>query len=49
MEVKVIRGSNQIGGTIVEIGSKEARIIVDVGVELDDTNPPTVPQVDGLF
>ena len=49
MEVNVIRGYNQIGGSIVEIKSKKANIIIDVGVELDDTDPPKVPKVDGLF
>jgi ribonuclease J len=34
MKVKILRGTNQIGGCITEIISKEARIIIDFGEEL---------------
>ena len=36
MKVKVIKGTNQIGGCITEIVSDEARIIIDFGLDLDD-------------
>ena len=36
MKVKVIKGTNQIGGAITEIASDEARIIIDFGLDLND-------------
>ncbi len=36
MKVKVIKGTNQIGGCITEIASDEARIIIDFGLDLND-------------
>ena len=38
MEVKVIKGTNQIGGCITEISSKNTRIIIDFGEDLDTLN-----------
>ena len=29
MEINIIRGQNQIGGSIIEISSKNAKIILD--------------------
>lgn len=49
MKVTVHRGQNEIGGSIIEIASEKARIIFDVGIELDEGDEHTVPQIDGLF
>lgn len=49
MKVKVIRGSHEIGGSIIEVDSKEAKIILDAGMELNESYPPKVPAVEGLF
>lgn len=38
MKVTIHRGTHQIGGTITEIQSKEARIFIDMGEELPDEN-----------
>ena len=48
MNIKVIRGQNQIGGSIIEISSDTTKIILDVGSELNETTLVT-PDVDGLF
>ncbi len=49
MKIKIHRGQNQIGGSIIEISSQGAKIILDVGAELDENDAPTVPQIEGLF
>ena len=49
MKIKIHRGQNQIGGSIVEIASSSTKIILDVGSELGESDPPAVPQIDGLF
>lgn len=49
MKIKIHRGQNQIGGSIVEIASSNTKIILDVGTELDESDTPVVPQIDGLF
>lgn len=36
MEVKIIKGTNQIGGCITEIKSKNTRILIDFGNDLED-------------
>lgn len=48
MEVHIIRGQNQIGGSIIEVCSSTTKIILDVGSELGE-DIPTVPKVAGLF
>lgn len=48
MRVNVIRGQNQIGGNIIEIATDKTRILLDVGLELDDENVQ-FPDVEGLF
>ena len=35
MQVKILKGTNQIGGVFTEIESKEAKIIIDFGEDLD--------------
>lgn len=49
MKIKIHRGQNQIGGSIIEIASSNSKIILDVGSELDEGETPVVPQIDGLF
>ena len=48
MEINIIRGQNQIGGSIIEISSKNAKIILDIGSNLDDKKI-IVPEIEGLF
>ena len=48
MHVHIIRGQNQIGGSIIEVGSASTRIVLDVGSELNEA-VPVVPEVEGLF
>ena len=48
MRVNVIRGQNQIGGNIIEVATDKTRILLDVGLELDDENVQ-LPNVEGLF
>lgn len=49
MEVRVIKGTNQIGGCITEIKTKEARIIIDFGDDLvDEDEGVKIPVVEGL-
>ena len=35
MDVIIHRGQNQIGGNIIEIATAKTRILLDVGLELD--------------
>lgn len=49
MEIKIIRGENQIGGNIVEIFTNSTKILLDVGLELDDCKNKDFTKVDGLF
>ncbi len=49
MKIHIHRGQNQIGGSIIEISSKEARIFLDIGIELDEDKEIEAPQIDGLF
>ncbi len=48
MKIKIHRGQNQIGGSIIEISSETTKIILDAGSELDE-EIPQAPQIDGLF
>ena len=48
MEINIIRGQNQIGGSIIEISSKNAKIILDIGSNLDDKKI-IAPEIEGLF
>jgi ribonuclease J len=43
MRVCIHRGTKEIGGTCVEIESRGARIVVDVGLPLDATTPDEIP------
>lgn len=48
MTINIIRGQNQIGGSIIEVKSDTTRLILDAGLELDDADADA-PAVDGLF
>lgn len=48
MTINIIRGQNQIGGSIIEVKSDTTRLILDAGLELDDTDAEA-PEVEGLF
>ena len=48
MEINILRGQNQIGGSIIEISSKNTKIILDIGSNLDDKKI-IVPEIEGLF
>lgn len=49
MIINIIRGQNQIGGSIIEISTDESKIFLDIGIELDENNDIEVPQIEGLF
>lgn len=46
MEVRIIKGTNQIGGCITKITSKNAKILIDFGNDLEDTKESF--ELDGL-
>lgn len=51
MKVKILRGTNQIGGCITEITSNGTKIIIDFGEELSDLSnneKKTNPMIEGL-
>lgn len=48
MTVTVHRGQDQIGGSIIEVRSDAARIILDIGAQLDE-DTPQAPPIAGLF
>lgn len=48
MYIRIIRGQNQIGGNIIEVRSKNTKIILDIGKELEE-KIIEVPLVEGLF
>ncbi len=49
MKINIIRGQNQIGGNIVEISTEKTKILLDIGLELDDEKNKTLPDIKGLF
>lgn len=48
MQVKVLKGTNQIGGAYTEIKSALGRILVDFGEDLNDDEEKLLPNIDGL-
>ena len=49
MKIKIIRGTNKIGGCITEISTKKSKIIIDFGEELsDDLRKKDEIDVEGL-
>jgi len=49
MNLYIHRGQNQIGGNIIEISTDTTKILLDVGLELDDDSNQTLPEIHGLF
>ncbi len=49
MKINIIRGQNQIGGNIIEISTERTKILLDIGLELDDEKNKALPDVKGLF
>ena len=49
MKINIIRGQNQIGGSIIEISTDNTSIVFDAGINLDEGEQIKVPQIDGLF
>lgn len=49
LEINVLRGADQIGGSIIEVISEQAKIILDAGTELDETEDVVIPPIQGLF
>lgn len=49
MNITIIRGQNQIGGSIVLIETDTTKIYFDVGINLDESASIEVPQITGLF
>ena len=49
MVINIVRGQNQIGGSIVEISTESTRIFLDVGVNLDGNSKNDFPNIEGLF
>ena len=46
MEIRIIKGTNQIGGCITEITSKNTKILIDFGTDLEDDKESF--ELDGL-
>ena len=49
MKINIIRGQNQIGGSIIEISTDKTKIVFDVGINLDESEEIEIPKIDGLF
>lgn len=49
MKIHIYRGKNQIGGNIIEIATDTTKILLDVGLELDDDSTQSLPNIQGLF
>ena len=47
MYINIIRGQQQIGGSIVEIGTDTTNIIFDVGVNLVENENVEIPNAGG--
>lgn len=49
MIVRIHRGQNQIGGSIIEVSTDSARVVFDIGINLDETECVKLPAIDGLL
>lgn len=49
MKIHIHRGQNQIGGNIIEVSTEKTKIILDVGLDLDDEKNKELPAIPGLF
>ena len=49
MQIKILRGTRQIGGCVTEIKTKNARIIIDMGEELPSAGKEkSLFEIDGV-
>ena len=46
MEITIHRGAHQIGGCITEIKSDNAKILIDLGANLPDSNAKELNETD---
>ena len=50
MKINILRGQNQIGGSIIELSTDNTRIVLDAGANLGESKShPYVPPAAGLF
>ena len=49
MKIHIHRGQNQIDGNIIEIATDTTKILLDVGLELNDNDNSSLPSIQGLF
>ncbi len=49
MKLHIHRGQNQIGGNIIEVATDNTKILLDIGLELDDEKNQELPKIEGLF
>ena len=49
MNIIIHRGRNQIGGNIIEISTYKTRVLLDVGLDLDEEKNKVLPEIKGLF
>jgi ribonuclease J len=49
MELIIHRGAKEIGGSAVELRSKGARVLLDLGMSLDADRRDELPAIDGLY
>ncbi len=49
MNINIIRGQNQIGGSIIELSTDKTKIVFDAGINLEENEKVEVPSIDGLF
>jgi ribonuclease J len=49
MKIHIHRGKDQIGGNIIEISTNTTKILLDVGLDLDEDNNRLLPEIQGLF
>lgn len=49
MVIDILRGQNQIGGSIIAVSTDNTKIILDVGINLDESEKVEIPQIKGLF
>ena len=49
MKINIIRGQNQIGGSIIEISTAKTKIVFDIGINLDEGDKVEIPPIYGLF
>ena len=48
MRCRIHRGCHEIGGNCVEVESQDKRIVLDIGLPLNDDNNTAIPDINGL-